>query len=369
VVASIDRGNNTADVTIAKFSTTFLNVPIFYHCPNTPNVDSGHQAFAVADEVIILNENGGAPVPAATDLTVVGLKSGLKLCHDAWVVVFQNGGEYAFVEIDKTTGAASQKDMYHPTTYALLSQPITPSGYTLTQLMSFNGLNVAVPQQPAQEAVATFVSDTGPFDYTRAFVADVPGGALYSVGGRSLGTFMTGFEAIYDVGECPRDPAETLNHTTQGQLGAWVLKALLPPRDECVDWTGVGFGGVSYGVSEYDTCTFWGGIYNLVNTTYEHIYDVDSAGAYIVDTVTIDTVDGGFYYADGIGIAWVKIKTNNHYIFRVYFESGMPVKSPGPPATYNYNVGALSEIMSAGYITGFFGVSSQPQIYGVYKSY
>lgn len=306
-----------------------------------------------------------------SELFVIGHMDGVQRCAgDNWVIVFNYYNQYVFQEINIVSGAVSEKVMYHPTTSAVLTQPITPSGYTIHELLLFNELDTPVSHQSAGEADPEFISNSGPTEYIKEYIAIAPDGVSYTVTSKDLGTFMTGASYTLTDEPCPGwlgDFGYCLVDNILGVNGSFDLKCLLPPENECLSWTGIAFGAHGYGLNYYKTCEWGSGtIYDLYAPSWEYLYTIDGTEITSVTSTSVDTVIGGFYYADGIGVAWIKIKTNNHYVFRIYFESNMPIKDAGPPITYNYNLESLSEIMSEDYIVGLFDTPVQPQIYNVY---
>jgi hypothetical protein len=91
-VLSIDHSAGSASVVIGDELLTglFDEIPIFYHCPDEVTTEGGSFAFTVNDEVLILNEGGGAN-PSIGDLSIVGFKEDLKQCGFVFHVVRDDG--------------------------------------------------------------------------------------------------------------------------------------------------------------------------------------------------------------------------------------------------------------------------------------
>lgn len=372
VIVSVDPDNKTAVVTILDFAgRTFSDVPILFHCQGSGDWEHGYQAFAPDDTVLVLNEGGGKDVPTATDLTIVGHKNALKLCQDAWTMVFVSpAGSYVFRAIDKETGAVSEKTMYHPVTSAVLEQPITPSGYTLSQLLTHNQLNVAVSQQGAGTVSVTSSIPSGLPEYRTFRVVSDPT-KEYACTTRNLGTHLFTSIVLWDRPDdpCPDHPSSPLTglRRTRSGFNEMDFKCLIPPENECETWNGVPFGIHYNAVEEHTTCLYWGGVYDESVARHEYKYDPAGSETGSPTLMNIDGLDGGFYYADGIGVGWVHMDTAEGNYFDIFFESGMPVKNPGPPVTYNYDISQLSKIISTDEVLGYFA-GLVPAIYGVFKS-
>lgn len=93
-------------------------IDIFYHCQGSDTVSGGMAAFAVDDEVIVLNESG-SKYPNADNLKVIGHKTGKKYCSVAFLLLVssQNGEEACvwdmwnneiFIEKSSMAGIISQ---------------------------------------------------------------------------------------------------------------------------------------------------------------------------------------------------------------------------------------------------------------------
>jgi uncharacterized protein YkwD len=144
VVTAVDGDNDTADITVDKLGAgSFADVPIFYHCEDSNTVAGGSAAFAVNDEVLVLNE-GGKPYPSSGDLVIVGFKDELKSCGHPIIVLFcynynvpLEDQRYSFIDIrTKTTYPVYQNNIE-------IDQPFSLSdlgGESIGDLCGQNGL-------------------------------------------------------------------------------------------------------------------------------------------------------------------------------------------------------------------------------------
>jgi uncharacterized protein YkwD len=80
--ATIGITIQTGDPDDEETEVEYSDVPIFYHCMDSATVSGGGSAFAVDDEVLVLNEGGSNP--NNYELTIVGFKNKLKRCGNGF---------------------------------------------------------------------------------------------------------------------------------------------------------------------------------------------------------------------------------------------------------------------------------------------
>lgn len=163
IILDVDDDEDIADVTVKKLGVgqdeeiDYEGVEIFYHCEGETGVAGGRAAFAVGDEVLILNEGGNCH-PDTEDLCIVGFPEEVKPCNQNLVLVFlhrdhpnKTTGNAIFLEIDPS-GNVTEKAVKNPLTGQALSQPFytswwnrdTPAGkFSIDQVASYNKLTTA----------------------------------------------------------------------------------------------------------------------------------------------------------------------------------------------------------------------------------
>ena len=396
-------GNNT-DGSNTFQDVEFPDTPIFYHC-NPESVERSNGAiegsaagFAIDDEVIVLKQR----IYPEPSIFVIGHIDGIRSCTKAAIVFYyQESGIKSYYVFKKLSlnGTVSTFDVKHPDTEATITQPILfnsnllydGSGVTIAELLTYNGLTLAFAS--TSEANATLSQDFVAEQYVGYDHFQQLRGVIYT----PIGT--TYFDPIviepdlyknfnYVIYTIPCDspivpPCGRVDRTeelTITQSPTAKFATLLPPSTQCpTPRTGLPFGYYVKSHLRYDYAQY----YNTLMDSEEYV----EAIAYFLNgskisiecpgigpSSTASYRDGGFYYANGIGIGWEQIYVvftgiSTHYYINIYFESEMSVKSTDPPITYNYDVESLSIILDTDDLVGFFSgvANAKPKIYNVYS--
>lgn len=152
-ILGVNPNTNKANVLIGE--TVYEGVSIHYHCPLSSSVDTGHKAFGLKDEVLLIDEGGDKSDISTDDLKIIGFTNQPRPCVDGPIICF---GLYDFDALGNSPAADETKygfyDVKNSTIYnvlspvdgSILSQPFTEDdltalGTTYEEVLSYNMLD------------------------------------------------------------------------------------------------------------------------------------------------------------------------------------------------------------------------------------
>ncbi|MDY6903678.1 MAG: CAP domain-containing protein [Thermodesulfobacteriota bacterium] len=259
VITDINHSSGSADIEMTytrdtdteteTITETFTGVDIFYHCQGASNTDDGHQAFAVNDRVVVLNQAGDDDTPVSSDLLVIGHVDRLKRCTAAVLLVKMYDPEnenYRYLFFD----VANQDlyTIYNPETADELSQPFIMEDITVTlsALILYNGLSSMPRVEPVSFSESGVTYDS---DIHEEVTIDISAGPLPSGFCDEIGRGSTGVSTNTVTTEKDWSKALSVTAGPDGfNISAQFIDRFVSVQDVywVIVWTGQAIGGRKY---------------------------------------------------------------------------------------------------------------------------